>query len=70
MTLELILKIIGWIFVIVPTFTFMSISFYMIKGAADDDTTVKALVMLALTAFLMGVILLLALYLTNIFQSV
>ncbi len=66
MTLESVLKIIGWIFVLVPTVAFLTISFTMIKGAANDDATVKALVLLAVTTFFMGTILLLALYFTNI----
>lgn len=70
MLLETILKVLGWTFVIVPTFTFISISFYMIRGAANDDETVKALVLIALAAFFMGSILLLLLYLTDIFKAI
>ena len=67
MTLEFVLKIIGWTFVLVPTLAFVTISFNMIQGAANDDATVKALVLLAVTAFFMGLIMLLILYLTNVF---
>ncbi len=70
MLLETILKILGWIFVLVPMFTFISISFSMIRGAANDDETIKALVLIALAAFFMGSILLLLLYLTNIFKAI
>ncbi len=70
MSLELILKILGWVFVLAPTFTFISVSFYMIRGAADDDETIKALVLIALAAFFMGSILLLLLYLTDIFKTI
>ncbi|MBI5370232.1 hypothetical protein HZA85_03530 [Candidatus Uhrbacteria bacterium] len=69
MTLELILKIIGWLFVLGPTITFMSISFHMIRGAAEDDVTVKALVLIALALFFMGAIMLLLLYLTDVFKG-
>ncbi len=68
MILELALKILGWIFVIGPTLTFISISFYMIKGAMNDDATVKALVLLGLALFFMGAIMLLLLYLTDLFK--
>lgn len=68
MTLELALKVLGWTFVAVPTMTFLGVSFYMIKGATTDDETVKALVLLGLSTFFMGAILLLLLYLTDIFQ--
>ncbi len=70
MTLELVLKIIGWFFVLGPTITFISISFYMIRGAAEDDVTIMALVLIALALFFMGGILLLLLYLTNIFKGI
>lgn len=68
MTLETILQFIGWLFVLGPTITFMSISFYMIRGAAEDDVLIKALVLIALALFFMGAILLLLLYLTDIFK--
>lgn len=68
MSLENVLKIIGWLFVLGPTFTFISISFYMIKGAADDDITVKALVLIALALFSIGAMMLLILYLTKAFE--
>lgn len=68
MNFENTLKIIGWLFVLGPTVTFISISFYMIKGASEDDVTVKALVLIALALFAMGAIILLMLYLTNIFR--
>jgi hypothetical protein len=67
MTLELALKIIGWFFVLGPTITFIAISFYMIRGAAEDDATIMALVLIALALFFMGAILLLLLYLTDVF---
>lgn len=70
MLLEVILKILGWLFVLVPSVTFVSISFYMIKGAADDDATVKTLVLTGLLFFFMGVIMLLLLSLTDIFRTI
>lgn len=70
MTLETMLKILGWMFVLGPTIAFLSISFTMIRGAMGDDETVRALVLLSLAFFFMGAILLLLLYLTNIFQKV
>lgn len=68
MTLEIALMVLGWVFVGVPTVTFISVSFYMIQGAAKDDEAVKALVLLGITSFFMGTILLLLLFLTNIFK--
>ncbi len=69
MSFVLMLKILGWIFVLAPTVTFISISFYMIRGAMADDETVKALVLIGLAAFFMGIILLLMLYLTDVFKA-
>ncbi len=68
MTLELALKILGWIFVIGPAATFISIGFYMIKGASNDDPAVKGLALLGITLFFMGIIMLLLLYLTDVFK--
>lgn len=68
-SLELPLKVLGWIFVLVPTVTFLSISFHMIRGAAKDDSTIQALALIALTVFFMGSVILLLLYLTDIFQT-
>ncbi|MBM5789504.1 hypothetical protein FJZ23_00205 [Candidatus Parcubacteria bacterium] len=68
MTLELAFFVLGWIFVGIPTVIFLGVSFSMIKGAATDDETVKALVLLSLTSFFMGAIILLVLYLTNLFE--
>jgi len=69
MVLEVILKILGWVFVLVPSIAFISVSFQMIKGAAGDDVTVKTLVLTGLTFFCMGVIMLLLLSLTDIFAA-
>ena len=69
MTLEIFLKVLGWFFVGAPTVTFISISFYMIKGAMEDDEAVKALTLIGLAAFFMGAILLLMLYLTDVFKQ-
>lgn len=69
MSLELALIVLGWTFVAVPTIAFLFVSFYMVKGAANDDETVKALVLLGLASFFMGAILVLLLYLTDIFKQ-
>jgi len=65
--LETILTVIGWLFVLGPTLAFICVSFYVIKGAMGDDVVVNALVLIGLAFFFMGAILLLTLYLTNVF---
>jgi len=65
--LETILTAIGWLFVLGPTLAFVFVSFYVIKGAMGDDVVVNALVLIGLAFFFMGAILLLTLYLTNVF---
>ncbi|MBI2475119.1 hypothetical protein HYV69_01705 [Candidatus Uhrbacteria bacterium] len=65
--LEAALTVIGWLFVLGPTLAFVCVSFYVIKGAMGDDVVVNALVLIGLAFFFMGSILLLILYLTNLF---
>ncbi|HAU66596.1 MAG: hypothetical protein UT30_C0005G0004 [Candidatus Uhrbacteria bacterium GW2011_GWF2_39_13] len=67
MTLILILKILGWIFALVPFITFFVISITMIKGAGKDDPSIQALSLIGLTIFLMGLITLLVVYLSDLF---
>ena len=70
MNLAQIIKILGWIFVVTPVFLFVLFSVYTIKGAMGDDDKVKALVMLCLASFFIGAIMLLLIYLTNIFPQI
>ncbi|MBI4714063.1 hypothetical protein HY771_02675 [Candidatus Uhrbacteria bacterium] len=65
--LETILLVIGLVFVIGPTLGFIGVSFYVIKGAMGDDIVIKSLVLLGIAFSVIGAILLLSLYLTNVF---
>lgn len=65
MTLILTLKIIGWMCTLVPLTAFVVISINLIKGVGKDDGIILAFALLGLTVFLMGVITLLVVYLTN-----
>ncbi|MBI4435184.1 hypothetical protein HY630_00790 [Candidatus Uhrbacteria bacterium] len=65
MTLELTLKILGWMFTIIPFSTFTVISINLIKGVGKDDPLILALALIGLTMFLMGVITLILVYLTS-----
>jgi len=67
MTLILTLKILGWMFVVIPFSAFVIISINLIKGVGNDDPLILALVLIGLTMFLMGVITLIVVYLTNYF---
>jgi len=67
MTLVLVLKIIGWILVIIPLTAFIVISVNLIKGVGKDDSLILALALFGLTMFLLGVMTLLIVYLTNLF---
>ncbi len=66
MTIEFILKFLGWAFLLVPTIVFLSISFLMIKGAGNDDALIRALSLIGLAIFLIGAITLVLVYLTDI----
>lgn len=61
------LLILGWIFTITPLTIFLGVSIYMVKGIMKDDENLAALILLGFTMFIMGAILLLSIYLTNIF---
>lgn len=67
MNLALMIKVLGWIFFITPIVIFVIISGAMIKGAMTDDDLIKSLVMIGMAVFIIGLIMLLLIYLTNIF---
>lgn len=67
MSLVLTLKILGWMFALIPFSAFVIISINLIKGVGDDDPLILALALIGLTMFLMGVITLIVVYLTNYF---
>ncbi|HLD20482.1 MAG TPA: hypothetical protein VJB64_00115 [Patescibacteria group bacterium] len=67
MTLILTLKILGWMFVVIPFSAFVIISINLIKGVGGDDPLILALALIGLTMFLMGTITLIVVYLTNYF---
>jgi hypothetical protein len=67
MTLELTLKILGWMFTLIPLSAFFIISINLIKGVGKDDPIIIALSLIGLTVFLMGVITLVIVYLSNYF---
>lgn len=69
MNLVEIVKVLGWIFLITPTVVFVIVSAYMIKGAMGDDDVIKAIVMVGLLFFFLGIIMLLLIYLTNVFSQ-
>lgn len=67
MTLELTLKILGWMFTLIPLSVFFIISINLIKGVGKDDPIIIAFSLIGLTVFLMGMITLVIVYLTNYF---
>ncbi|OGL95171.1 hypothetical protein A2348_02510 [Candidatus Uhrbacteria bacterium RIFOXYB12_FULL_58_10] len=62
MDLDLALKVIAWAMTVTPVTVFLVISFYMMSGAAEDDDSIKGLIMLGLGIFSVGAILLLMTY--------
>lgn len=65
MSLDLAIKLIGWAFVGVPVVVFLAISGVMVWGAAQDDEIIKAIVMLALSVFAIGLLILVVAYFTT-----
>ena len=66
MTLEFVLKFLGWAFTAVPLAIFLGVSINMIRGAGEDDALILSLSLIGLTIFLIGVITLVLVYLTNL----
>lgn len=67
--LELIVKVLGWILLIGPVAAVISISTYLIMGAAKDDETIGGFVMLGLSLFLLGGAMLALVYFTDLFRA-
>ncbi|MBU0646669.1 hypothetical protein KJ611_04360 [Patescibacteria group bacterium] len=66
MSLETIIKTVAWIFTIVPATIALSISFFMFRGAAKDDSIIMVLVVLGMTVFFIGLGTLIIFYLTDL----
>ena len=62
------LKIVGWIFTIIPLVAFVAVSVFIIKGVGEDDSLIMALVLLGLTMLVIGIIILVLVYLSGIFE--
>lgn len=58
MDFDLAVKVVAWAMTVTPVTVFVVISFYMIGGAAEDDDSIKGLVMLGLGIFSIGAVLL------------
>lgn len=65
MTLEFVLKFLGWAFTLVPLTIFLGVSINMVRGAGEDDPLILSLSLIGLTVFLIGLITLALVYLTN-----
>jgi len=66
MSLDLTVKIIGWALAGIPFGVVLTVSIYMVLGAANDDVVIKSLVMLGTSMFLVGLIILALAYFTDI----
>lgn len=66
MSLETIIKALGWVMVIIPASVALTISFFMFRGAAKDDELVMVLVILGMTVFFIGLGILVLFYLTDL----
>lgn len=58
MDLDLAVKVVAWAMTVTPVTVFVVISFYMMWGAAEDDDSIKGLIMLGLGIFSIGAVLL------------
>lgn len=65
MNLDLAVKVVAWAMFVTPITVFTVISFFMMAGAAEDDESIKGLVMLGLGIFAIGGALLAMYYFAN-----
>ncbi len=54
MNLDLALKVVAWAMAITPLTVFIVVSFYMMMGAAEDDESIKGIMMLGIGIFTVG----------------
>ncbi len=54
MDLDLALKVVAWAMAITPLTVFIVISAYMMLGAAEDDDSIKGIMMLGVGIFVIG----------------
>jgi len=66
--LVIVLKVLGWIFAIIPLIAFVAVSIFVLKGIGEDDSLIMAIILLGVTMFVIGVIMLLMVYLSGIFE--
>ncbi len=64
-----VVKVIGWIFVILPVLAFVGAGVKIIGGLMEDDGFIKMLVMSSFAVFALGVVILLMIYLTDVMQA-
>lgn len=68
--LELVAKVLGWVFVLGPVAAVTTVSFHLIMGAAKDDDMIKGFVYLGYSLVLLGAGMLALAYFTDLFQRV
>lgn len=70
MNLEVVIKVIGWILVLLPVLAFLIASFKIMAGLMEDDGFIKMLIMSSFAIFGLGVVILILIYLTDVLQFV
>ncbi|OGL66481.1 hypothetical protein A2856_02200 [Candidatus Uhrbacteria bacterium RIFCSPHIGHO2_01_FULL_63_20] len=69
-TLELVVKLLGWAFVLVPVGLFTFVASHMFLGVAKEDGLVQMLVFLFSTVFIVGAVLLAIVYGTDLLVGI
>ncbi len=67
MNLELIVKSVGWVFVLGPVGAVLAVSIHLIMGAAKDDDMIRGFLMLGISFVLLGAGMLALAYFTDVF---
>lgn len=65
-----VVKIIAWFLFATPLLVFLGLSIWMLRGLMEDDAIIKALTMLGIAFFLIGTILLVLIYMTDILPRI
>lgn len=67
-SIAIILKIIGWLFISIPLGALFIFCIYMLIGLSKDDEAIKSLITVGFVIFFIGLSLLILTYLTNVFS--
>ena len=67
MAIALIIKILGWIFLIFPIITYIGLCSFVVWQVAKNDELIMGAIMGGFTLFVLGIVMLVVSYFTDVF---